>query len=173
MHRPLLPILLSALTLTTGCATDLNNRLELGPNQRTPTFDFNPTDTPAPPIRARDLWSTTVIVSPIDQVVHNPAPRPIYTYPSTERPRVYGLFPRTHSSTHPQTTSWFVSFAQALDEIADSTLALFNPSFYSIDTTHWSPSEVWKRTPPTRTWSSGRPITPDDPPNDTTSETDQ
>jgi hypothetical protein len=151
-------VIVVAMMLTSGCTSDLNARLELGASQRTPTFDFSHTPTATPGARPRDQWETTVVVVPLDAVVHNPAPRPIYTYPITERPRVYGLFPTASTATRSQSTPWMVSLLQSLDETADSVLALFDPWFYNPNRTYWSPREVWKRTPHARTWSSGRPI---------------
>ncbi len=155
-------ILVLATIVISGCTSDLNARLELGASQRTPTFDFKQTPITTPGVRPRDQWETTVVVVPLDAVVHNPAPRPIYTYPITERPRVYGLFPTTSTATRSQSTPWMVSLLQSLDETADSVLALLDPWFYDPNRTYWSPREVWKRTPSTRTWSSGRPITQQD-----------
>jgi len=162
-------LLLTALAIP-GCTHPINARLELGAQSRTPTFEINDN---LPPIQAththRSRWNTTVIIAPIDGIVHGPTFR-FYAVPrNNDHPRTYGLLPTTETALDHQTHSTAASFHYTRSELVATMASIIDPFMihYHLTNTHWSPRRVWKRTRQDNTWSSGQPADlKQDTPND-------
>lgn len=167
MSNSLVLILLLSLLAIPGCTHPVNARLELGAQSRTPTFEINdnlspiqaaPTSTPTP----RSRWDTTVIIAPIDGIVHGPALR-LYAAPrNNDHPRSYGLFPTADSALDHQTHSTAASIRYTRSELVATISSIVDPFLIHSQLTnqHWSPRRVWKRSRQDNAWSSGKPASP-------------
>ncbi len=168
MPKSLPYILLLILMTIPGCTHPVNARLELGAQSRTPTFEINDN---LPPIQAasttRSRWNTTVIIAPIDGIVHGPTFR-LYPVPrNNDHPRTYGLLPTADSALDHQTHSPAASLHFTRTELVATMTSIIDPFMihYHLTNAHWSPRRVWKRSRQDNTWSSGQPASSIQEPN--------
>lgn len=148
-----------------GCTREVNARLELGAKHQTPTFagsaDSDVLDR-VPMERAR--WDTTVVIAPVDGVVHGAVMRRVPFPRKSFSPRRYGLVPTSETALEFQREDGIgASLGMAFgvcDEIGSSLTCIFDPfeMHYELSNTLWSPMQVWKRASQEDNWSSGLPI---------------
>ena len=158
-------ILCVSLLIVGGCTRGANARLELGAMQRTPTFlDSEASGLPDRTTMERSRWDTTVVIAPVDGVVHGAVMRRVPFPRKSYSPRRYGLVPTSETALEFQREGGIgASLGMAFgvcDEIGSSLTCIFDPfeMHYELSNTLWSPMQVWKRTTQEDNWSSGLPI---------------